>query len=167
MALEVEELRAAVAGQSRDKAAQLDVSVSGSLPDIQSSAWIPYRASGDIGQLGAGEAGGNEGNQGVGELHLDKMNLVKIRDVRNGVSEKTVKCVLASADELARRRKVLDGRRPSYKLCQSHILHLHGERNPLAGSHGRLARGTITCLRMLNGRQSTSKQAKAAVDSDP
>ncbi|KAJ5813085.1 hypothetical protein N7447_010108 [Penicillium robsamsonii] len=34
-----------------------------------------------------------------------------------------------------------------------------------AGLHQRL-RGTITCLRMLNGRQSTEKQAKAAVESD-
>lgn len=34
---------------------------------------LSYRAGGHIGQLGAGEAGGNEGNQSGGELHFDEI----------------------------------------------------------------------------------------------
>lgn len=54
VALEVEQLGAAIALQGRDEAAQ--------------------RAGGYIGQLGAGETGSNKGNQSGGELHLDELD---------------------------------------------------------------------------------------------
>jgi hypothetical protein len=90
VALEVEELGATITAEGADEAAQLEGSVSKDM--IGTKDECAYRAGGDIGKLGAGKAGSNQGNQSGGELHLDGI-VEKIKDIINGVPEKTVKCI--------------------------------------------------------------------------
>lgn len=67
MALEVGQTGAAIAGESAGEAVELQKLVLCFFSFFRST----YRALGNVFELGAGEAGGNEGDEGVGELHLD------------------------------------------------------------------------------------------------
>ena len=148
---EVEQLGATIALQGREEAAQLETRLVDEL--CYRHRLSSYRAGRHIGQLGAGEAGSNKGNQRGGELHLDRLKNRMCYERRAG---KDSQVFIASADELRRRARSGLGRRPFYKLCQSSILHHPDGETPVGkGCTQRLVRGTITCLRMLNERQST------------
>lgn len=92
MAGKVGQLRATIGGQSADEAAQLVYSQYIWSPFESSMAFRKaYRASGNIGELSVGQAGGNEGNQSVGELHLVDYNDNSFeRGLYNSVPETTV-----------------------------------------------------------------------------
>jgi hypothetical protein len=63
---EIGQSRATIAGQGRDEAVELSVVSEWSMKWMERS----YRASGNVRKLGVGQAGSNEGNQSVRELHV-------------------------------------------------------------------------------------------------
>lgn len=76
VALEVGQLGAAIGGEGFSEALELGrVSPHVLCVCIYIYIYIyhslTYRARGHVRELGAGEAGGDEGDEGVGELHLD------------------------------------------------------------------------------------------------
>lgn len=68
VASEVGQGRAAIAGQSRDEAVELEaVSEMNTIENRQDT----HRAAGNVGKLSVGQAGSNESNESGGELHCD------------------------------------------------------------------------------------------------
>lgn len=106
VALEVEQLGATIALEGTEEAAQLVVSVSRQYFLLRRHWLFSYRAGRHIRQLGAGEAGGSEGNQSGGELHLDDIAGLKNRYYERRAGNDSQLCI-ASADELRRARSGL------------------------------------------------------------